>query len=281
MTSRRRAAARWALASGVLSALAGPWRAAAAGDGVNAACDVDEAEAKRVEFRLQREIDAAIDRGVRYLEERQGAGGTWYVDQTPYLTYDVGVTALCGLALRHGGSPRDDPHVLRARDWVMKGIRKVWFEEMDQPNLDTYSAGLAIMFLLEAGVPVSDATLVGTVKMLASGYSVAGWWDYAPPWALARTRAEFRRAGRKLDDPPRGESGNSSTTLYADLGLLWAHLGGMDERGPLALLQQLPGRQWKDGGFFHLPTTRTYAGRTLRYPPPYFGSRSNLLAAWC
>ncbi len=62
----------------------------------------------------QDKVNAAIDRGVAYLEKMQYPGGTWD------LNHQTGMAALPGLTLLECGVPADDPHVQNAAQFVRR-----------------------------------------------------------------------------------------------------------------------------------------------------------------
>src|ERR1044071_6699058 len=78
------------------------------------------------------EVNAAIARGVAYLEKQQKPGGQW----TEYATEpDGGQTALITMALLSSGRTTADPSVKKALDYL---------EKLRDPE-KTYSASLVIM----------------------------------------------------------------------------------------------------------------------------------------
>ena len=111
-------------------------------------------------------MNAAIDRGVAYLEKMQYPGGTWD------LNHQTGMAALPGLTLLECGVPADDPHVQNVAQFVRGAV----------PDLDaTYELGLAILFLDRLGDP-KDEPLIQTMALrLMAGQRDSGGWHYTCP----------------------------------------------------------------------------------------------------
>ena len=114
----------------------------------------------------QDKVNAAIDRGVAYLEKVQYPGGTWD------LNHQTGLAALPGLTLLECGVPADDPHVQKAAQFVRGSV----------PNLNaTYELALAILFLDRLGDP-KDEPLIRTLALrLMAGQEATGGWTYNCP----------------------------------------------------------------------------------------------------
>jgi hypothetical protein len=115
---------------------------------------------------LQKDINAAIDQGVKHLRGQQGEDGKW-----PH--QHIGATALAGWTLLECGAARTDPAVAKAADAVRK----------ECPNLKyTYSVALAIIFLDRLGDP-QDVPLIEalTVRLIAGQNRRDGGWGYFCP----------------------------------------------------------------------------------------------------
>jgi hypothetical protein len=114
----------------------------------------------------QEKVNAAVDRGVAFLEARQFAGGTWD------FTHQTGMAALPGLTLLECGVSPDDPHIRKAAQFVRGAA----------PNLNTtYELALAILFLDRLGDP-KDEPLIRTMALrLTAGQLDSGGWNYDCP----------------------------------------------------------------------------------------------------
>src|SRR5207247_1718806 len=82
------------------------------------------------------QVNAAIERGVAFLEKQQRPEGRW----TDPESERGGATALCGLALLCCGRTADDPSVGKALDYLNR---------LPDPER-TYSASLMLMALAQA-----------------------------------------------------------------------------------------------------------------------------------
>jgi hypothetical protein len=112
----------------------------------------------------QQRIDAAIEKGVRYLKEQQAPDGSW-----PGSNHRVGYSSLAGLTLLECKVPAKDPHVQTAANFVRNNVG----------NLNaTYELALAILFLDRLGDPKDKILIQGMALRLVAGQSTAGGWTY-------------------------------------------------------------------------------------------------------
>jgi hypothetical protein len=212
---------------------------------------------------LQKLIDRAIDRGVRQLSARQRPDGSWQIRGRRDRRHDCGLTSLAGLALLNGGVPRTNLRVVRARDfvyrWMTRGMPTGRRRTVDK---STYTTGLALYFLLEAGLRPEDPVIPLMADRLATGAGASGHWGYGP--------------ARRLD-PDGAGGGNISTSLYAVLGLRAAHRHGVPvEPRCLRRLMKSLEKTRRDGAWGYAP-----AGNWNRmYMDPYFSGTTNGLAAY-
>jgi hypothetical protein len=115
---------------------------------------------------LQKKIDEAIAKGVKFLKEEQSADGSWRGGHT------LGTTALPALTLLECGVPGTDPKILKAADW----IRHNW-----QNNTATYEISLAILFLDRHGKKGDKTVIQALALRLIAGQNTNGGWDYDCP----------------------------------------------------------------------------------------------------
>ncbi len=136
-----------------------------------------------------KEIAAAIARGVAFLKESQSDQGHW--DEPSQRDHRPGMTALAGLALLENGVARDAPLISRARKVVVELAR-----DSDQ----TYDLALAILFLArcQQGSRGEADALIQTLGRRLAGGDQEGIWTYTVP-----------RKGQETEDTPsrsrRGE----------------------------------------------------------------------------
>ena len=188
-----------------------------------------------------KDIAAAIARGVAFLKETQSDEGHW--DEPSQRDHRLGMTALAGLALLENGVARNAPAIMRARAVVV---------ELAGTSDQTYDLALAILFLARCqqgparrSRRADSDSRASTVRGRSRGHL-----DYTVPPERARNRVwlepesrrgEGRRAAR------RGlffaGQGDNSNTQFALLGLWAAGRHGFDsdqiagiDRWPLPLV---------------------------------------------
>ncbi|MHC4662758.1 MAG: prenyltransferase/squalene oxidase repeat-containing protein [Planctomycetota bacterium] len=78
----------------------------------------DDDKVKGVDVDPER-IDAAIDKAVKWLRDRQEKNGSWITDGSDHTKdFNMGYTALITFALLKGGVGRNDPAVIRSFSWL-------------------------------------------------------------------------------------------------------------------------------------------------------------------
>jgi len=148
----------------------------------------EEAKLTKGQQAFAKQVNQAIDKGVKYVRGLQQADGSW---PRSVPKQQVGATALAGLALLEGGVPPTDKAIRKAADFVRKRCINETFN---------YSTSLAIMFLDRLGDP-QDVPFIEhlAVRLLSSQCrSVAsadptlqiGGWSYDSP---EPTPAEVQR----------------------------------------------------------------------------------------
>jgi hypothetical protein len=112
----------------------------------------------------EQKINAAIERGVKYLKTNQLNSGRW--DNGPH---PVGYAALPGLTLLECGVPAKHPSVQLAAKFV----------RLNATKLDaTYELALAILFLDRLGEPKDKALIQTLAARLIAGQNTTGGWTY-------------------------------------------------------------------------------------------------------
>lgn len=135
----------------------------------------------------QARIDAAIEKGVKYLKTHQTLNGTWATGET----YAVGYAALAGLTLLECGVSPKDPVVAKAAGFVRNQHFKL---------TSTYESSLSILFFdrLRAG-DLFPIHVMAT--RLVAAQSSAGGWHYTvpllPPEDLTRLRVFLEKTRPK------------------------------------------------------------------------------------
>ncbi len=130
------------------------------------------ADPPQLEPEVQRRVNIAIDKGVRYLRSTQYPTGTWADEKG---AHRVGYAALPGLTLLECGVPASDPAVQRAAQFVRYNIDK-----LDR----TYELALAILFLdrLADRKNKTDRLWIEALSLrLIAGQTPTGGWSYRCP----------------------------------------------------------------------------------------------------
>src|SRR5262245_57056343 len=157
-----------------------PWegpfmmRAIAVGAGVICVA-LSLAKPTRVEAqnRQNRDVAAAVERGVETLKKMQRPDGTWQFMPVGggINDKDVGCTALVGLALLEGNIPPNDPAITSAVSAVARQAPRL---------VETYAVAAAIMFLDKHDEMAGNrqfATLIPALgqKLLKEQFKEGGW----------------------------------------------------------------------------------------------------------
>lgn len=133
----------------------------------------------------QKEVNEAIDKGVKFLRGSQLATGTWPMNtnggQGPE---DMGYAALPGLTLLECGVAPTDPAVQKAARFVRQNIAK-----LNVVHHQTYQLSLAILFLDRLGEERDRELIQAMALRLVAGQNAAGGWSYRCPNTI--TTAEY------------------------------------------------------------------------------------------
>jgi hypothetical protein len=148
---------------------------------------------------LAKQVNAAIDQGVKYLRGLQQADGSWPRQER------MGMTAFAALALLEGGVAANDPAITRAADFV----------RLHCPiETGVYAITTAILFLDRLGDP-QDVPLIQAlgVRLLAAqtrGVDPGGWGYHSAPPGEAEAKwmqavVQNRKPGAAPAVPAKGE----------------------------------------------------------------------------
>jgi VWFA-related protein len=199
-------------------------------------------------------IDAAITRGVAFLEEAQKPTGGW----TYSLNHDhnLGITALAGLALMENGVPPGDRAIGKATEVIRTLARR---SEL------TYDLSLSILYLARVqggpGGP-NDALIRQLARRLAGGEH-DGLWSYTVPVdpagetsGTADEPVSLRTRVRRRQPRPVAE-GDHSNTQFALLGLWAAGRHGFDSSPALEAIDgHFRETRTSEGGWGYTPGDR-------------------------
>jgi predicted Zn finger-like uncharacterized protein len=223
----------------------------------------------------QKQVDAAVQKGVAFLKARQQSDGRWDAHGRR-----LGATALAALTLLEAGVPPGDPALVKAADAVRASARGLH---------ETYDLSLAILFLNRLGDAKDREVIQRLALRLVAGQHANGGWDYhcpvlpepdhqlllgllqeldrrrgADPADLREHVAKLRGGdprrlplrGGLLADPSqpdrffRGGAPDNSNTQFAILALWAARSHGLPLDRTLALINrrfratQLPDGRW-------------------------------------
>ena len=171
-------------------------------------------------------------KGVEFLKSKQLDEGSW-----EFASHEVGITALCTLALLENGIPQSDPVIDKGHRYVRKNTKELG---------STYDIALAIVLLSRLDEYGNKQMIRDLGARLIAGQNVGGGWSYTCPakvTSLSLTNPESRSKA------PEGV-GDNSCTQFAVLGLWTASRTGMDIDQPMAAVaRRFKKTQNSDGGW--------------------------------
>lgn len=179
-------------------------------------------------------LTAARLRGVKFLKSRQKSDGSWQ-----FTSHEVGITALCTVALIENGVETTESEVQNGYEYVKKRAR-------DLKN--TYDISLAIVLLQRMGDRRDKPLIKNLAARLMAGQMDSGGWHYTCPGA----ELDVEKVLRDPSNGPRPKEGygDNSCTQFAVLGLWVASRVGVDIE---KTLKKVTGRfekhQTDDGGW--------------------------------
>ena len=142
----------------------------------------------------EQEVKFAIERGKKYLIDKQKGDGSWTIDSA--IEVRVGITSLCVLALINSGLTSQDPPVIKGLQY----LRKISPEDL-AGTFETYQNSLLIMALVAGKEKTDFAKISAFAQRLEEGqvtHANVGAWTYG------------------LKNPSGGDQSN---TQFAILGL--------------------------------------------------------------
>lgn len=198
-------------------------------------------------------IDKAVAAAVRFLRANQAAPGFW-VHRTggPDQEWNIGATALVGLALLESDVPRDDKMITEAAAIVRSAVPRL---------TKTYSISLATIFL-DRYRHGKDPQLVRhmAVRLAAAQNQGDGGWSYDVPLLNAQQEAQWMATLKRLRNVKNvqgsgqtggsGLSSDNSNTQFAVLALWVARVHDVPVDYPLLLAEwRFRKTQRQDGGW--------------------------------
>lgn len=145
------------------------------------------------------EVETARQKAIEFIRSQQKTGGSW-----EYPNHDVGITALCTLALIENGAATYDPVVERGYRYVRRNAPE---------QKSTYDIALCVLLLARVGDRL-DRPLIRTMgARLLAGQTLSGGWSYSCPDVDSSVLQDLKRLDRK------DGAGDNSNTQFAVLGL--------------------------------------------------------------
>ena len=176
-------------------------------------------------------IESARLKGVEYLKSEQYDDGSWELDG-----HEVGITALCALALIENGVPITDEVIEKANRFVNKGFE----EEQGTDNI-----AMAILFLSRVGDRDSRPHIRDLAARLIAGQNVEGGWGDTCPLVNAGILSN-------PEERPKLQPGvgDNRYTQFAVLGLWASSHYGVDITKTMSLVSdRFIETQREDGGW--------------------------------
>lgn len=171
-------------------------------------------------------------RGVKYLKSKQKKDGSW-----SFGGHDVGITALCTVALIENGVELTEPVIQDGYEFVQKKAKEL---------KNTYDIALTIVLLQRVGDRKDRGTIRNLAARLVAGQLESGGWTYNCPGSEIDVEKTLRGAGLRLKDG----FGDNSCTQFAVLGLWVASRNGVDiERTMKRVTERFEKHQTDDGGW--------------------------------
>ncbi len=181
------------------------------------------------------EITAARERGVKFMKQAQKPDGHW-----EYPSHDVGITALCTVALIENGVPLED-------EVVQKGLEFIKQEKNFRDLGNTYDLSLAVLALSRVGDRRDKPRIKELAARLIAGQMESGGWHYTCPHKIdvEKVLRDPNGAGKLKEG-----FGDNSCTQFAVLGLWVASRSGVNIDKTLErVAKRFSTTQKEDGGW--------------------------------
>ena len=180
----------------------------------------------------EKEIVAARERGVKFLQSVQKSDGRW-----EYKGHDLGITALCTIALIENGVPLEHDSVQKGYNYVKKNYRDLG---------NTYDLALGVVCLSRFGDRRDKPMIRELAARLMAGQKDSGGWHYSCPKDIDPERVLRDPVGVKLAEG----FGDNSCTQFAVLGLWVASRSGVNIDKTLErVAKRFDETQKEDGGW--------------------------------
>ena len=181
---------------------------------------------------IESQITQARLKGIEFLKSKQLEDGSW-----EFPAHEVGITALCTLALLENGVPQSDPVIDKGHRFVRKSTKELG---------STYDIALSIVILSRLDEYGNKQAIRDLGARLIAGQNTGGGWSYTCP---AKVTSSILTNPETRPKPPEGV-GDNSCTQFAVLGLWTASRSGLDIDQPMAAIaRRFRTTQNSDGGW--------------------------------
>jgi len=182
------------------------------------------------------EIEAARLKGIEFIKSQQTENGHWeYDDNFESDRHNVGITALCTIALIENGVPHTDPAVRKGYQYVLANTSSL---------TNTYDLSLSVVLLSRMGDRRDRPKIKELAARLIAGQLKSGGWTYTCPVVDVDVLRDPRRLVLKEG------VGDNSCTQFAVLGLWVASRSNVDIEYTLrGVAHRFVQNQKEDGGW--------------------------------
>ncbi|MBI5757444.1 MAG: terpene cyclase/mutase family protein [Planctomycetales bacterium] len=207
-------------------------------------CGIVLGDVRVGQAQTESEVLQARQRGIEFLKSKQVRDGNW-----EFTGHEVGITALCTIALIENGVPLTDPVVQKGYLYVQKNYS-------GQKN--TYDLALSVVLLSRLGDRRDKPRIRAMAARLVAGQLESGGWTYTCP----AVESDVLDDPAKLPKPKEG-FGDNSCTQFAVLGLWVASRTGVRiDRTLENVAKRFTTTQTDDGGWAYTYEAAAAAGET-------------------
>jgi hypothetical protein len=184
--------------------------------------------------QTEQEVTAARNKGIAFLKSQQKSDGSW-----SFTGHDVGITALCTIALVENGVPLTDPVLQKGYEYVKKNANAL---------KNTYDLSLVVVLLSRFGDRRDRPQIKSYAARLIAGQLDSGGWHYTCPGAELDVEKVLRDT--TLGPKAKEGFGDNSCTQFAVLGLWVASRSGVNvDKTLVKVSQRFTKKQFPDGGW--------------------------------
>jgi hypothetical protein len=150
------------------------------------------------------QVQQAAQRAGKWLLAKQLPSGNWTFSETGGDSYDLGVTALAGLALVESGIPTNHPSIQKAAQYLRTELAR----KSSYTAIFTYEAATVTLFLGKLNEPGDTQLLVSQLGAIRNAQKSDGGWGY------------YVTTGSGADAEKQRAGSDNSNTQFAVIALL-------------------------------------------------------------